>query len=100
MCTVCQTVLAPLGWVPGIMCPRLAHAPTPNPTPDGGQSAWLFLACPITSGPTDSNQAVQMVVAGGRRREPPVLPAWRRGWERPSHTVTMSTSLKAEVVSP
>lgn len=72
-CTVCQTVSASLDWVPGIMCPRPAHAPTPTPTPDGGQPAWLFLACPITSGPRDSNQAVQMAVAGCRRRGPPGL---------------------------
>lgn len=90
--TVCQTASAPLDWVPGIMCPRPAHAPTPTPTPDGGQPAWLFLACPITSGPRDSNQAVQMAVAGCRRRGPQAC--WRRGWEWPCHT-GMNTSLQA-----
>lgn len=58
VCMVCQTHLAP----PPIVCPRPAHAPTPNSKPQRWPAAWLFLACPITSGPRDSNQAVQMAV--------------------------------------
>lgn len=59
VCMVCQTLLAP----PPIICPRPAHASTPSPTPQGWPAAaWLFLACPITSGARDSNQAVQMAV--------------------------------------
>lgn len=43
--------------------------PPPHPTPDGGQPAPLFLACPITSGPRNSNQDVRSPGGSdGRRR--------------------------------
>ena len=89
-----ESFSAPLGRVPGIMCPRPAQAPTPIPW--WGPPARLFLACPIPSGPRDSPPDVcsrgGSEGSGSRRGH---HAAWRRGWEWPCHTGIMSTSLQA-----
>lgn len=53
-CMVCRTVSAPLGRVPGIMCPRPAQAPPPRPALPMGAAHRVIFSLPYCIWPGDS----------------------------------------------
>lgn len=71
VCTVCRTVSAPLGRVPGIMCPRPAQAPPPRPALPMGAAHRVIFSLPYCIWPGDSTP--------DRRLQPRQLRSqWRR----------------------
>lgn len=70
VCTVCRTVSAPLGRVPGIMCPRPAQAPPPRPALPMGAAHRVIFSLPYCIWPGDSKP--------DRRLQPRQLRSQRR----------------------